>query len=84
MNNNFTEFIWFCSHTYTDPFSIINFDVCFRQAFYSKLLPLLKPLLEDRGLKDMKDADKIRKDWPFAALIAATKQLIAGNPTTLL
>ena len=49
---------------------------------YAKLLPLLKPLLEDRGLnpKEVKvsEVEKIRKDWPMSALVTATKQLIAG------
>lgn len=52
------------------------------QVFYSRLLPLLKPLLEDRGLnpKEVKisEIDRFRKDWPLADLITATKQLIAG------
>lgn len=51
--------------------------------FYSKLLPLLKPLLEDKGLnpKEVKisEIEKIRKEWPLSDLVTATKQLIAGK-----
>ncbi|XP_067939464.1 serine/threonine-protein kinase SMG1-like [Watersipora subatra] len=57
------------------------------EVLYSKLLPLLKSLLEERGLnpKEVKisEVEKIRKDWPLDALVKATNQLIAETPSYL-